>query len=117
MPSSIPGSDISRGERRRSSPTPPTVDARAGFPDQAARAKPALEKRSTAQAHRDAEGGGEVRAEEAARRARRPDRRRAATDGGVRRADRAVRVRRPDPWRAYAAAQRRPLARDRQPFP
>ena len=43
MPSSIPGSDISRGERRRSSPTPPTVDARAGFPDQEARAKPALE--------------------------------------------------------------------------
>src|SRR5437879_449295 len=43
MPSSIPGSDISRGKRRRSSPTPPTVDARAGFPDQEARAKPALE--------------------------------------------------------------------------
>ncbi len=43
MPSSIRESDISRGERRRSSPTPPTVDARAGFPDQAARAKPALE--------------------------------------------------------------------------
>src|SRR2546428_473034 len=43
MPSSIPGSDISRGERRRSSPTPPTVDARAGFPDQEARAKPARE--------------------------------------------------------------------------
>src|SRR2546427_155195 len=43
MPSSIPGFDISRGERRRSSPTPPTVDARAGLPDQEARAKPALE--------------------------------------------------------------------------
>src|SRR5437867_11903480 len=43
MPSSTRESDISRGERRRSSPTPPTVDARAGFPDQAARAKPALE--------------------------------------------------------------------------
>src|SRR5438876_10052744 len=47
MPSSIPGSDISRGERRRSSPTPPTVDARAGFPDQEARAKPALESGPT----------------------------------------------------------------------
>src|SRR5437879_12609187 len=43
MPSSIPGFDISRGERRRSSPPPPPVDARAGRPDQEARAKPALE--------------------------------------------------------------------------
>src|SRR5947209_16087607 len=43
MPSSIPGSDISRGERRRSSPTPPTVDARAGVSAQEARAKPARE--------------------------------------------------------------------------